>query len=67
LYFDVTNALLTKNQNLPTYIFERDEKTFGIKTTDGKALLPDGSNGIPKVVEDKSLFVLPSLGFIFEF
>ncbi len=67
LYFDVTNALLTKNQNLPTYIFERDEKTFGIKTTDGKALSPDGSNGIPKIIEDKSLFVLPSLGFIFEF
>jgi hypothetical protein len=67
IYFDVTNALLTKNQNLPTYIFERDEKTFGFKTTDGKALAPDGSNGIPKVVTDADLFVLPSLGFIFEF
>ncbi len=67
IYFDVTNALLTKNQNLPTYIFERDEKTFGFKTTDGKALAPDGSNGIPKVITDADLFVLPSLGFIFEF
>jgi hypothetical protein len=67
IYFDVTNALLTRNQNLPEFVLERDEKTFEFKTTDGKPLASDGSNGVPKVISEKSLFVIPTIGFIFEF
>lgn len=66
LYFDVSNALLARNQQYPSYVFERlDDKTF--KTTDGKALKADGSNGIPVVEIQDDPVVIPSLGFMFEF
>jgi hypothetical protein len=70
LYFDVTNALLTKNQNLPDYKFDRTldaDFKFDFKTTDGLALKPDGSNAVPIVETEKTLFVIPTLGFVFEF
>ncbi len=70
VYFDVTNALLTKNQNLPTYNFDRTldkDFKFDFKTTDGQSLKPDGSNAVPIVESEKTLFVIPTLGFIFEF
>ncbi len=71
LYFDVTNALVIKNQSLPQFYLERDPKTLAFKTTDGNPIAKDGSNGISKITkgdgEDDGAFVIPSLGFIFEF
>jgi hypothetical protein len=68
LYLDMTNALLLKNQRLPSYVFERLDDNSGFKTTDGQALLNDGSNGIPLLKRgDEEASFIPSLGFIFEF
>ena len=67
IYLDVTNALLLQNQTLPSYVFERNADNTGFLTTDGLNLRNDGSNGVPRVDADAGTFVVPSLGFIFEF
>ncbi len=67
IYLDVTNALLLKNYVLPQYVFERNADNTGFLTTDGLPLQPDGSNGVPQILDEPGLFVLPSLGFVFEF
>jgi hypothetical protein len=67
LYFDVSNALLARNQQYPNYLFERLPDNSGFKTTDGQALKADGSNGIPIVEIQDDPVVIPSLGFMFEF
>ena len=67
LYFDVSNALLARNQQYPSYVFERLPDNTGFKTTDGKSLKADGSNGIPVVEIQDDPVVIPSLGFMFEF
>lgn len=69
LFLDVTNALVFKNPQLPSFIFERDATTLQYKTDDGQALKPDGSNAVTKItgIDDTEPFVLPSIGFIFEF
>lgn len=67
IYFDVTNALLFRNQSVPNYTFDRNEDNSGFKTTDGRALLPDGSNAVPLILKNDDLSVTPSLGFIIEF
>lgn len=67
LYFDVSNALLARNQQYPNYLFERLDDNSGFKTTDGNALNPDGSNGIPVTAIEDDPVVIPSLGFMFEF
>jgi hypothetical protein len=67
LYLDVTNALVLKNQQLPQYVFERNADNTGFLTTDSQPLRPDGSNAVPVVLSEPGTFVVPSLGFIFEF
>lgn len=67
LYFDVQNALLTQNEGFPTFTFERTADNSDFKTTDGQPLRPDGSNGIPVLLQDLQNTVVPSIGFIFEF
>jgi hypothetical protein len=37
------------------------------KTTDGQALKKDGSNAIPELFDNNSVFVTPTIGFILEF
>jgi len=67
LYLDIQNALLTKNEGVSTYTFERTADNTEFKTTDGQTLRPDGSNGIPILLPDLQTTVIPSIGFIFEF
>jgi hypothetical protein len=67
IYFDVTNALLFRNQSIPNYTFDRNDDNTGFKTSDGKALSPDGSNAVPLILKNDDLSVTPSLGFIIEF
>ena len=67
VYMDITNALLLKNYTLPQYVFERNEDNSGFLTTDGLPLQLDGSNGVPQILDEPGLFVLPSLGFVVEF
>ena len=67
VFLDVTNAFVLKNPTLPDYVFERKTDGTGFKTTDGKALAIDGSNGVPKVLKEPSTFVNPSIGLLFEF
>lgn len=67
IYFDVTNALLFRNQSIPNYTFDRNADNSGFKTTDGKALAPDGGNAVPLILKNDDLSVTPALGFIIEF
>jgi hypothetical protein len=67
IYFDVTNALLFKNQAIPNYSFKRLDDNTGFETTDGNPLRSDGSNGIPFILKNDDLSVTPALGFILEF
>lgn len=67
LFIDVQNATLFKQQSPPSYTFKRNADNTGFETTDGQALKIDGSNGIPVIIDNNSLSVTPTLGFIFEF
>lgn len=66
-YFDIQNALLTKNPSFPSYTFERTADNSGFATTDGKALNPNGSNAKPLILADATASVTPGLGLIWEF
>lgn len=67
LYMDIQNALLQKTESAPNYTFKRKADNSDFETTDGQALKADGSNGIPVVLKNENLSVIPSIGFIFEF
>lgn len=67
LYIDVVNALAFANPSFPNYTFKRTSDNSGFETTDGMPLRPDGSNGIPFILQDNSAIVTPAIGFIFEF
>ncbi len=65
-YIDVTNWYGAKSVAPPYYIFSYNENaTF--KTTDGLALKKDGSNAIPTLTDNNSVFITPTIGFIYEF
>ncbi|MBK7340688.1 MAG: TonB-dependent receptor [Saprospiraceae bacterium] len=66
-FYDMTNALLFKNQDVPDYVFERTEDNSGFKTSDGQPIKPDGSNAIPKILSEAQASFIPSLGFVLEF
>lgn len=67
LFLDVTNWYVAKNPAIPEYTFERttDNRTF--KTTDGQAILADGSNAIPARVKNDDAIFQPTIGLIVEF
>jgi hypothetical protein len=67
LFIDVINAFGFANPNFPNYTFKRTPDNSNFQTTDGQALRPDGSNGIPVILQDQSSLVTPTIGFIFEF
>lgn len=67
LFLDVQNAFLFLQESAPYYTFKRNDDNTGFATTDGKAVKLDGSNAIPLILENKSLSVTPTIGFIFEF
>ncbi len=66
-FIDIQNLFLTKNPAFPQYTFERTEDNSGFKTTDGAALLPDGSNAIPLILRNEDATVTPALGLVVEF
>ncbi len=67
LYVDITNALLFPSPAYPQYTFQRTADNSGFATTDGQALLPDGSNAIPLILDNNDVSVVPTFGFIIEF
>ncbi|MFY9310158.1 MAG: TonB-dependent receptor [Bacteroidia bacterium] len=67
IFIDFQNVLMTSQQSAPYYTFKRKADNSGFETTDGQALKPDGSNGIPVVLDNYSKNVTPSIGIIVEF
>ena len=67
MYIDITNALLFTSPAYPQYTFQRTADNSGFATTDGQALLPDGSNAIPLILDNNDVSVVPTFGFIIEF
>lgn len=67
LFVDVQNAFAQSNPAYPQYTFQRAADNSGWQTTDGQGLRPDGSNGIPVILQNVNATVVPTIGFIFEF
>lgn len=67
LFIDFQNVLMTEQEGVPYYTFKRKEDNSGYATSDGLALRPDGSNGIPIILSNFSKNITPSIGIIFEF
>ena len=67
LFLDIQNILLTKQQSAPYYTFKRNADNTAFETTDGSPVKNDGSNAVPKLLENDDLSVTPSIGVIFEF
>jgi TonB dependent receptor/Carboxypeptidase regulatory-like domain/TonB-dependent Receptor Plug Domain len=65
-YIDITNWYGAKSVSPPYYIFSYNENgTF--HTTDGLPVKKDGSNAIPALTDNNTVFITPTVGFIFEF
>jgi len=60
-------VFLYKTPSLPNYTFERNSDNTGFATLDGNPVAADGSNAIPRILQDRSATVVPAIGFIFEF
>ena len=46
---------------------KRNEANTAFVTTDGKPLMPDGSNAVPVYLKNSQSTILPSIGLIIEF
>jgi hypothetical protein len=67
LFIDIQNAFVLVNPGPPDYTFQRLPDNSGFATTNGQPIRPDGSNGIPLLLEDTDATVTPTIGFILEF
>jgi hypothetical protein len=67
LFLDVTNWYGAKNTQAPDYTFKRNVDNTAFLTTDGNALAPNGSNGIPILLQNNDVQITPTIGFIIEF
>lgn len=65
-YIDITNWYGAKSVAPPFYVFSANQDG-SFKTTDGKVLQKDGSNAIPELFDNNSVFITPTIGFILEF
>jgi len=65
-YIDITNWYGAKSVAPPFYVFSANPNG-SFKTTDGKPLQKDGSNAIPELFDNNSIFITPTIGFIWEF
>jgi hypothetical protein len=65
-YIDITNWYGAKSVAPPFYVFATNADG-SFKTTDGKVLQKNGSNAIPELYDNNSVFVTPTIGFILEF
>lgn len=66
-FIDIQNVLGFENESMPNYTFKRKADNSGFETTDGLAIKADGSNGIPVILENKDVTVVPTLGVMIEF
>lgn len=66
-YVDIQNILKTQNASFPRYTFKRSDDNSSFVTSDGAPLQPNGSNGIPVILNDSSGNLIPSLGINYEF
>ena len=67
IYIDIQNLFRAPSPAIPDYTFKRNADNTGFETTDGQALSPNGSNGIPILLQDQTPLSIPAIGFIFEF
>ncbi len=67
IYIDIQNLFRAPSPAIPDYTFKRNADNTGFETTDGQALSPNGSNGIPILLQDQTPLSIPAVGFIFEF
>lgn len=67
VFIDIQNFTNFKPTGSLRYTFERNEDNTDFATTDGLPVRSDGSNAIPKILEDNEGSILPSIGFIIEF
>jgi len=67
IYIDIQNLFRAPSPAIPDYTFKRNADNTGFETTDGQALAPNGSNGIPILLQDQTPLSIPAIGFIFEF
>ena len=65
-YIDITNWYGAASVAPPFYVFSANDNGV-FKTTDGNALKKDGSNAIPELFDNNSVFITPTIGFILEF
>ncbi len=67
VFVDIQNILNAVNPAPPNYTFQRTSDGSAFVTTDGKALMADGSNAIPILLENTEGSLLPSVGIVVEF
>ncbi len=67
LFLDVTNWYAAQTFAPATFTFKRNEANTAFLTTDGQPIQPNGSNGIPFLLNNNETQVLPTIGFIVEF
>jgi hypothetical protein len=67
VFLDIQNVLNSINPAPPNYTFQRTMDGTAFVTTDGKALMADGSNAIPLLLENTESSLLPSIGIVVEF
>ncbi len=67
LFLDVQNWYGARNPGLPQYSFRRTADNSAFQTTDGQPIRPNGSNGIPVLLPNDDISILPTIGFIVEF
>ena len=58
---------MAQKQFHPLFIFFSYEANGSFKTTDGLPLKKDGSNAVPSFYENNTIFITPTIGFIYEF
>ncbi|TAE62167.1 MAG: hypothetical protein EAY68_09010, partial [Bacteroidetes bacterium] len=51
----------------PSYTFRRNADNTAFLTTNGQPIQQNGSNGIPFLLSNNEINVLPTIGFIVEF
>ena len=66
-YIDITNFYGSEAKEADLYTFKRNDANTAFVTSDGKPLMPDGSNAIPVYLKNSQSTILPSIGLIIEF
>ena len=66
-YIDITNFYGSEAKEADLYTFKRNESNTAFVTSDGKPLMPDGSNAVPVYLKNSQSTILPSIGLIIEF